>query len=64
MMIPAAFPKKPPFVRIINQSSEYTVSNFYKSLQSPTDPRSFILNEKLTQIRNWDESKSIVNIVM
>lgn len=64
MMLPVNFPKKPPYVRIVNQNSEYRVQPFYRNLQSPTDPKSYILNQKLTQVRNWDETKSIVNIII
>lgn len=64
MMIPKAFPKKPPYVRIINRNSEYVVDPFYKSLRSPTDPKSFILNEKLKEVKTWNETKSIVNIII
>ncbi len=54
MMLPPNFPKKPPYVRIINQSSEFRVDPFYQNLRSPTDPNSYILNEKLTQTKKWD----------
>lgn len=53
MMIPNAFPKKPPYVRIVNHKEEYIVDSFYKSLRSPTDPKSFILNEKLKTVKTW-----------
>ena len=53
MMIPNGFPRKPPYVRIVNHKSEYIVDSFYKELRSPTDPKSFILNEKLQNVRNW-----------
>lgn len=64
MMLPPTFPKKPPYVRIINQSPDFKVDSFYLSLRSPTDPNSYILNEKLTQTKKWDETKSIVNIII
>lgn len=43
-MIPSGFPKKPPYVRIINRNTEYIVDDFYKSVQSPSDQKSYILN--------------------
>ena len=64
MMIPNGFPRKPPYVRIVNHKSEYVVDSFYKDLRSPTDPKSFILNEKLQNVRNWTETSSMVNIVI
>lgn len=64
MMLPASYPKRPPYARIINQNSTQQVNNFYLPLRSPTDPNSFILNEKLSQCKNWDETKSIVNIII
>lgn len=64
MMLPANYPKKPPFVRIVNKNPASIVNKFYLSLRSPTDPNSFILNEKLTQCRSWDENKSIVNVII
>lgn len=33
-------------------------------MKSPTDPKSFILNEKLNEVKNWNETKSIVNIII
>jgi hypothetical protein len=62
MMIPYGFPQKAPYVRIINRNSEFIVDDFYKSLQSPNDPKSYILNEKLNEIKYWDPSKSIVSL--
>lgn len=64
MMLPSAFPRKPPYVRIINKNPEHIVDDFYKDLRSPTDPKSFILNSKLTQIQTWNEGSSIVNIII
>ncbi len=43
-MIPNDFPKKAPYVRIINRNPEFKVDDFYLSLQSPSDPKSYILN--------------------
>ena len=63
-MIPSGFPRKPPYVRIINHKEEYIVDDFYKSLRSPTDPKSFILNEKLNSVKGWNESSSIVNVII
>lgn len=62
MMIPTDFPKKPPYVRIVNTNNDQ-VNPFYQNLRSPTDPKSFILNKALVQCKNWDEKKSIVNII-
>lgn len=61
MMIPYGFPNKSPYVRIINRNTEFNVDPFYKNLRSPTDPKSFILNEVLSDIANWNPNKSIVN---
>jgi hypothetical protein len=47
MMLPNGFPKKSPYVRIINHNLDYNVDPLYKELQSPTDAKSFILNSKL-----------------
>lgn len=63
-MLPPTFPKKPPYVRIVNKNHGLVVDKFYLPLRSPTDPNSYILNEKLTQCRTWDENKSIVNIII
>ena len=64
MMIPSNFPRKAPYVRIINRSNQYQVNDFYKGLRSPTDPKSFILNDKLSEVKTWNETKSIVNIII
>lgn len=64
MMLPSGYPKKAPYVRIINRNAEYNVDNFYKDLKSPTDPKSFILNSKLNEISKWDPSKSLVNVII
>lgn len=64
MMLPNGFPKKPPYVRIINRNTEYMVDPLYKNLRSPTDPKSFILNERLSEVKKWNEFSSIVSIVI
>lgn len=64
MMLPNGFPKKAPYVRIINRNAEYNVNDYYKNLVSPTDSKSFILNSKLNEIKNWDSSKSLVNVII
>ena len=64
MMIPNGFPKKPPYVRIIKPGNEYTVDKYYQTLKSPTDPNSFILNEKLKTVKKWEEHSSLVNIII
>lgn len=46
-MIPNEFPKKPPYVRIINRNPDFKVDDFYLPLKSPNDPKSYILNQKL-----------------
>ena len=43
-MIPNGFPKKAPYVRIINRNPDFIVDDFYKPLQSPNDQKSYILN--------------------
>ena len=40
------------------------MDSFYKSLRSPTDPKSFLLNEKLNTVRTWNEGTSIVNVII
>lgn len=60
MMIPANFPVKPPYVRIINRNPDFIVDDFYRALQSPSDQKSYILNERLNEIKTWDQNKSIV----
>lgn len=60
MMIPAQFPQRPPYVRIVNRNPDFIVDDFYRPLQSPSDTKSYILNERLNEVRNWDSSKSIV----
>lgn len=62
MMIPANFPQKPPYVRIINRNPDFIVDDFYQPLQSPSDNKSYILNERLNEIKFWDPSKSIVKL--
>ena len=64
MMIPSGFPKKAPYVRVIKPGNEYIVDKFYQSIKSPTDPNSFILNEKLKTIKKWEEHSSLVNIII
>lgn len=61
-MIPANFPQKPPYVRIINRNPDFIVDDFYQPLQSPSDNKSYILNERLNEIKFWDPSKSIVKL--
>ena len=63
MMVPAGFPKKPPYVRIINRNPDFIVDDFYKPLQSPNDPKSYILNERLNEVKYWDQTKSIVSFL-
>jgi len=60
MMIPNGFPKKAPYARIINRNPDFIVDEYYKVLQSPNDQKSYILNDRLNEIRTWDPSKSIV----
>lgn len=60
MMIPANFPQKPPYVRIVNRNPDFIVDDFYRPLQSPSDNKSFILNERLNEVKQWDSTKSIV----
>lgn len=64
MMLPNGFPKKSPYIRIINHNAEYNVDQFYKDCQSPTDTKSFILNSKLNEIKTWNPSTSLVNIII
>lgn len=52
-MIPPAFPKKSPYIRIVKDRNDFQVDPFYRSLRSPTDQNSYILNEKLNHIKNW-----------
>lgn len=54
MMIPNGFPKKAPFIRIVKPGKEYVVEKFYMPLKSPTDENSYILNERLKAIKNWN----------
>lgn len=64
MMIPANFPQKPPYVRIINRNPDFIVDDFYRPLQSPSDTKSYILNERLNEVKFWDQSKSIVKFYL
>jgi hypothetical protein len=59
-MIPANFPAKAPYFRIINRNPSFVVDDFYRPLRSPSDQNSYILNERLNEIKTWDQSKSIV----
>ena len=61
-MLPADFPRSPPFVRIVNRNPDYKVDSFYTSLKSKTDPMSYVLNEKLTSVQTWQPSSSLVLI--
>lgn len=36
----------------------------YKNLRSPNDPKSFILNDKLQEVKRWNENGSIVDIIV
>lgn len=47
MMLPNGYPKKAPYVRIVNRNHDFIVDDFYKHVQSPSDPKSYILNDKL-----------------
>ena len=44
MMLPNDFPKSAPFVRIVNRNPDYKVDPFYQTLQSKSDPSSYVLN--------------------
>lgn len=59
-MLPADFPRSPPFVRIVNRNADYKVDPFYTSLKSKTDPMSYVMNEKLTSVQTWQPSSSLV----
>lgn len=63
-MLPADFPRSPPFVRIVNRNPDYKVDAFYTSLKSKTDPMSYVLNEKLTSVQTWQPSSSLVNVLL
>ena len=63
LMLPADFPRSPPFVRIVNRNPDYKVDAFYTSLKSKTDPMSYVLNEKLTSVQTWQPSSSLVPIL-
>jgi len=60
MMLPFDYPRSPPNVRIVNRNPDYVVDPFYKSIQSKTDPSSYILNTKLEAVKNWHPSSSLV----
>jgi hypothetical protein len=64
VMLTSEFPKKPPYIRIYNNDRQLKATPFYEPLKSPTDPNSYILNSKLSQIQNWSEKKSIVNVII
>ena len=59
MMIPANFPQKPPYVRIVNRNPEFIVDDFYRQLQSPSDNKSYILNERLNEVKYWDQANQL-----
>ena len=63
MMLGADFPRSGPFIRIVNRNPDYKIDPFYKPLQSKTDPLSFVLNEKLTSVKSWHPSNSLVYIL-
>lgn len=54
IMIPNGFPKMAPYVRIVNPSGSFFVHPFYQDCRSKTDPNSYLLNQKLHQIKNWN----------
>jgi hypothetical protein len=60
MMLPSDYPRSPPFVRIVNRNPDYAVDSYYQSLKSKTDPSSYVLNEKLTSVKGWQQSSSLV----
>lgn len=62
MMLPFDYPRSPPFVRIVNRNPDYSVDPFYHSLKSKTDPSSYVLNEKLTSVKGWQQSSSLVDL--
>lgn len=48
VMFPATFPKSAPYLRIINpNTAEFAPTMMYLPLQSKTDTKSYVLNEKL-----------------
>lgn len=59
-MLPADYPRSPPFVRIVNRNPDYAIDPYYQSLKSKTDPSSYVLNEKLTSVKGWQPSSSLV----
>lgn len=61
-MYPANFPKAPPFVRIVNPNpQQLTPTQYYLNLKSKSDLKSFILNEKLQEIKGWKHNNSVVS---
>ncbi len=61
IMYPAGFPKKAPFVRIVNPSPNLlTPHGNFKTMQSSNDPKSFVLNNNLHGIKTWEPHSSVV----
>lgn len=61
IMYPVAFPKDPPFLRILNPNpQQYSVNNSYKKYQSKTDARSYLLNDCLQEVKGWKQNSSVV----
>lgn len=60
-MYPATFPKNAPYLRIINpNTNEFAPTMMYLPLQSKTDTKSYVLNEKLESVKKWNSSTSVV----
>ena len=60
-MYPSGFPNKAPVVRIVNPSPNLLAPyQSFKPLQSSNDPLSFVLNDKLQKVKNWQAQNSVV----
>jgi len=65
IMYPANFPKSPPFVRIVNPNPQQLhPTQYYLNIKSKSDQKSYILNEKLQEVKNWKQNTSVVDYLI
>jgi hypothetical protein len=63
VMYPVNFPKQPPFLRIVNpDDSKLSIVPHYQSFRSSSDPKSFLLNDCLQELKTWKSTDSVVSL--
>jgi hypothetical protein len=60
-MYPPNYQKMPPNVRIVNPNpQQLTPTQYYLQIQSKSDQKSYILNDRLKEIKLWKNGSSVV----